>query len=277
VGDRPLLRDFTIANQAVSHGTSTAQATFGTLNTARPLDVLGKLAYHHAMRKDWQASISVLRALVLQCEHHLPLYHPLTLSSLLDLEAALTKASVHTTARQVLEQATDRLAFYLAQQEGAYLEFRDELQSSSNQNVTFQELSGANFLSVLRAFTSLFDELIGLDFLQLFGSDNDITLINHCLLGDTLSVLANYLRLIETGMDARKDLSASLTCNTYLSAGCQHCLLAFEGCTRRKCGLTHPNVTAIACTIARCLREVGNVDISIQILSSVVGATSRVS
>jgi hypothetical protein len=57
---------------------------------------------------------------------------------MLDLAAALAKASEHTKARQVLGQATDRLAFYLAEQEGAYVEFRDELQSSSKQNVSFQ-------------------------------------------------------------------------------------------------------------------------------------------
>jgi hypothetical protein len=128
---------------------------------------------------------------------------------------------------------------------------------------------------MLRAFTSLFEELIDRDYLQLFGSENDITLVNRCLLGDSLSVLANCLRLSEIGMYERKDFSGSLTSDAYWSAACQHYRLAFEGWTRTGCGLTHPNVSAVACAIARCQREVGKVDRSIQTISSVVGATSR--
>jgi hypothetical protein len=277
VSRRALLRGLTIANQASSQGMigwlEYGSSNFLDRTAGRPLDILGMLAYQQASRQKWQVSIDILRTLVLRCEQHLPLYHPVTLSSMLDLAATCLSASKRTLGLHVVVQVSERLSFYLTEQESAYVEFHDALQSGSNEgDVSFQPLTGADHLSMLRSFTALFEELLDRDYLQLFGDDNDILLINRCLVGDSFAVLANCLQLSETG---RKPLYRSS--DSYWSAACRQYRLAFEAWTRKGYDLSHPNVSTSACSMARCLRELGEVEKAARILTSVVGAAGQAS
>ena len=281
MGGKALLRGLTIANQASSQGMigwlEYGSSNFLDRTASRPLDILEKLAYQHAMRKEWQVSIDILRTRVLRCERHLPLYHPVTLSSMLDLAAACSSASERNLARSIFIQVSERLSFYLTEQESVFIKFHTSLQTGDDGgDVSFQPLTGADHISMLQSFASLFEELIGRDFLQGFGDDNEVLLVNHCLVGDSYSVLANCVRLSETGRVGRK-LSASCISDAYWSAACQHYRLAFEGWTRKGYELSHPNVSAVACSVARCLRELGETDKATRILTSVVSATSGVS
>ena len=280
LSERALLRGLTIANQASSRG-MIGWLEYGSSNflhrtARRPLDILGRLAYHHAMRNDWQVAVDLMRTFVLRCEQHLPLYHPVTLSAMLDLASTCSSSSEHVLARHLLDQVSKRLAFYLNEQESAYFDHHESARSRGNGvDVAFQPLTGAEHVSMLRSFTTLLEELLDRDYAQLFGGENEILLVNHCLVGDSFSVLANCLQLSETYRE-RKEVS-SLCCDskTYWSTAFRHYRLSFEGWTRKGYDLSHPNVSGVACSMARCLRELGETEKASLILTSVVGATSR--
>ena len=280
VSGEALLRGLTIANQASSRGMigwlEYGSSSFLDRTAGRPLDILQKLAYQHALRREWEASIDILRTLVLRCEQHLPLYHPVTLASMLDLAVTCSSASEHPMARHIVVEVSERLAFYLAEQESAYMEFHYSLRSGNGgDDVRFEPLTGADHVVMLRSFASLFGELVHRDYLQLFGDENEILLINHCLAGDTYTVLANCLALSEAG--AGKNAFAPETCESskkYWSTAFRHYRRAFVGWTRSGYKLSHPNVSAAACSMARCLRELKESDKATTILTSVVGATT---
>jgi hypothetical protein len=276
LSERALLRGLTIANQASSRGMigwlQYGSSTFLDRTARRPLDIIGRLAYHHAIRKDWQVAEDLMRTFVLRCEQHLPLYHPVTLSAMLDLASTCVSSSEHVLARHLLDQISKRLSFYLNEQESAYFDYQASLRRSGV-DVAFQPLTGADHVSMLRSFTSLFEELLDRDYAQLFGGENEVLLINHCLVGDSFSVLANCLQSSETSRENKRKSLLCCDSITYWSTAFRHYRLAFEGWTRKGFDLSHPNVSGVACSMARCLRELGETEKACLVLTSVVGAT----
>ncbi len=247
-------------------------STFLDRTARRPLDIIGRLAYHHAIRKDWQVAEDLMRTFVLRCEQHLPLYHPVTLSAMLDLASTCVSSSEHVLARHLLDQISKRLSFYLNEQESAYFDYQASLRRNGV-DVAFQPLTGADHVSMLRSFTSLFEELLDRDYAQLFGGENEVLLINHCLVGDSFSVLANCLQSSETSRENKRKSLLCCDSITYWSTAFRHYRLAFEGWTRKGFDLSHPNVSGVACSMARCLRELGETEKACLVLTSVVVAT----
>jgi hypothetical protein len=100
-----LLRSLSLSNQAMSVGMA-GWLEYGSSELLdrsidRSFEVMENLACLHARQGRWMVAVDILRALVMKCEQHLPLYHPVTLVSMIDLAGALTEASQHEKAKRI--------------------------------------------------------------------------------------------------------------------------------------------------------------------------------
>jgi hypothetical protein len=62
-----------------------------------------------------------LASLVVRCQQYLPLYHPITLPSLLDLAIAASMVGKTAFAERAVLRADERLSAYLSEMEHNYL------------------------------------------------------------------------------------------------------------------------------------------------------------
>eukprot|EP00541_Cyclophora_tenuis_P011605 CAMPEP_0116542046 /NCGR_PEP_ID=MMETSP0397-20121206/806_1 /TAXON_ID=216820 /ORGANISM="Cyclophora tenuis, Strain ECT3854" /LENGTH=403 /DNA_ID=CAMNT_0004066027 /DNA_START=129 /DNA_END=1340 /DNA_ORIENTATION=- len=228
----------------------------------RAFEVMENLACLHAEKGSWDVAVDVLRTLVMRCEQYLPIYHPMTLSALLDLSASLIESSREESARLVIARASKRLAFYLSEQEEHFLDAQTDW-TESGERVSFQPHSASDFVSMLEEFTKALQRLMGRPFVRLLDANNSVLLLNHTILGDASAVLANCLGFVEQGQER----SSSYWCLSY-----QSYRRAFEGWASQGQSLGHPNISTVACGIARCLRERGEIGKAIKILTTVLSA-----
>ena len=135
---------------------------------------------------EWEQATSLLWLLVLQCEQHLPLYHPITLVSMLDLAAALLQIRKDVCASQIVHRANRRLAMYLVEQEEACL--RKE-RSRVEYHVSITE----DRVAMLKAFTVTLRRRKRQSMNAILPQGHPVRSMYDCFLGDTISVLANCL------------------------------------------------------------------------------------
>lgn len=226
----------------------------------RPLLILSNLAAFHGFLGDWGSAIDTMQSLVLCCKQQFPLYHPFTLSSILD------------QAMKCGHRARQRLAFYLGEQEQAYFVCRNNnvygLKNGDSQFGSHQDACGLDHLSMLKAFSSHMRRLQGRKMTQVLGPNHPIILLFHCFLGDTLSVLANciassrseqneYEPCYSESLTSVQDHFSLATSDRFIweIAG-KHYRTAMKGWVKLQ-GLRHPNVPATVCGMAGCLRELG--------------------
>jgi hypothetical protein len=89
--------------------------------TQRAFVVLRHLAYDFGLHNQWGDAECVLLALVVRCEQYLPLYHPTTLTSLLDLAIAASMVEKTAFAERAVSRAAKRLSAYLSEMAHNYL------------------------------------------------------------------------------------------------------------------------------------------------------------
>jgi hypothetical protein len=269
-----LLRSLSLSNQAMSVGMA-GWLEYGSSelldrSVDRAFEVMQNLASLHAQHGRWTVTVDILRALVMKCEEHLPLYHPLTLVSMLDLVGALTELSEHVKAQKISMRIMQRLAVYLSEQEEYFFDARHAwLHSPKQERVIFQEHSGTDFVIMITEFVKALTKLETRDVLRLFRQDNGARMLNHSIIADSLGVLANCTALNETTGVEHTTLNKS---SLMWSRACHHYRQAFEGWSKVGQRLHHPNISAIVCGLARCLRETGERTKAIKILEAVVTA-----
>ena len=269
-----LLRSLSLSNQAMSVGMA-GWLEYGSSelldrSVDRAFEVMQNLASLHAQQGRWTVTVDILRALVMKCEEHLPLYHPLTLVSMLDLAGSLTEISYHAKAKKISTRILQRLSVYLSEQEEHFFDARHAcLRSPQEEPVVFQEHSAADFVIMISEFVKALTRLEKRDVLRLFKEDNGAIMLNHSIIADSLGVLANC-----TAMNERTDVELMAVHNSTAiwSLAYHHYRHAFEGWSRVGQCLDHPNVSAIVCGLARCLRETGERAKAIKILEAVVSA-----
>lgn len=102
----------------------------------------------------------------------------------------------------------------------------------------------------------------------LVDGNNEILLTNHCFLADSLSVLANCIATATSMLGSSTDASTRRA-EHFWRLAFAHYQRAFDGFAKTK-GLADPSATRAAYGIARCLREFGESEKALELLSIVV-------
>lgn len=273
---RCLLRCLTISYQSTSTGMTGwmeyGSSCYSDRVVDRPFALLQNLAYVFASNGKWREAEDVLQANVLRCEQQLPLYHPLTIVTILDLAGAASANSRTDLASNLVALATRRFAFYLSEMEGlCFNRLQEVISSSYSGNSSFFIDRDRGPFSKLKAFIALLQYQSNRKILSVLGAWHEITLFHHCLLGDSTAVMANCVQAADC-------LETNTTCNHrsaefWRLAYC-HYKIAFEGFSQTR-GCEDTAVYTTAYGLARCMRETGQTKQALRVLSSLVGNTEE--
>ena len=246
----------------------------------RPFETQSNLASFYALAGDWDSSIDVLRSLVLRCEQHLPLYHPINIAAHVDLAASMLENGETELAFKFCQRARKRLVMYLDEQEEACL----MMHTMHKSNVTdlslieteeYHKLVGLDHLAMIKAFVSNMKYLLKRRMMSVLRGNHPMKLQFFCFLGDSFSVLASCLSSESkylTNSQVRLQLNAESE-TAWMLAG-KYYRQALRGWTKIN-GVHHPDVMSTSCSLARCLRELGRRKEAVKLLSSVVGSSIK--
>ena len=284
---RLLLRTLAISNQATSMG-MIGWLEYGSSNPFDralnlPFEVLQQIACNMAVEKDWTKASDILSSLLMRCEQNLSPCHPTTLSTMLDLAGAMTEAKKDDFAKSIISGLLDLLSNFLFETESLFFDRRYyEYYHANNSNkvVAFDDCVDA--VDIMQAFAINFHRELSRDFLKLLGPDNRIRLLNHSLVADSFSVLANCLSAseeIENKIPGSKTKPTSSEDDTaisryFWSMAYSQYDLALRGWTKVE-SLIHPNAASITLSIARCLRELGKLNQALRILETLVSCMEQ--
>lgn len=275
---RLLLRSLAISNQASSLG-MVGWLEYGSSNPLErtlslPFEVLQRLACSFAASNDWIRASDVLSSLLMRCEQHLPTYHPTTLSTMLDLAASVMMAYDYSLAKGLIQRVSYLLAVYLSEHEAMHFDKFRSRASFERNGKKFHLDNGADALSMIKAFAATFHEELSRKFLSLIGPNHKITLLNHSLVADSFSVLANCLSAGEAEKSLQKSSPSASGHLYYWSLAYTHYQQALRGWV--KVGtLAHPNAASAAYSVARSLRELGRLDQALKILGALVSSLQQ--
>lgn len=263
-----LLRSLAISNQASSLG-MVGWLEYGSSNPIErspslPLEVLQQLGYNFASDGSWHEACDVLGSLVMRCEQHLPSYHPTTLSAMLDLSAALSMINNNARAKAMIQTVSTLVGVYLSEHESMFFDsLRQRVEFENDAGKIFLLDSGIDPISMMHTFATTLRSQLSRDFLSLIGPDHRVLLVNHSLVADSFSILANC---VYSGGNLKKK-STELH---YWSVAYLHYQRVLRGWTKIA-RLSHPNAASAALSIARCLRELGRLNQALRILESLIG------
>jgi Tetratrico peptide repeat len=263
-----LLRCLTISNQVESSG------IFGMFKhgssesiNGESFIVLQELANDFAYHEQWADADCVCRAVVVRCEENLHLHHPTTFSSLFDLAITSSMIGNQSFADRILRRAAERLSKYLLHVESLYMSHLSKAKQGGKPGETiFRIEPGRDAIFALHAFASLFRKQLSRDMVRLVGTENEIVLANHCFVADTLSVLANCIAAANFfGGSAQITEFDGLQ---YWSIAYMHYELCYTIAAKK--GLDDVSVSRSVFGMARCLREFGEAEKALKLLSFTV-------
>lgn len=246
----------------------------------RPFEALSDLAAFHASNRDWEGALEVLCSLVLRCEQHLPLYHPIVIAALLDVASSFLSLGQRSHAVKFTQRASKRLSMYLGEQEQACSMMHNMHNKSSKSDpdpIGYHKHVGLDHLTMLKAFVSNMRYLRRRMMLTVLGRNHPMSLLFDNFLGDSLSVLGICLEFESRNIcseDSKVSVDERLSGESklvWMVAG-EYYRTALKGWTESN-GMRHPNVPSTACGLARCLRELSRRKEALKVLSSVI--TSR--
>ena len=276
---RCLLQCLTISNQSISTG-MTGWFEYGSssefdLFTGRPFSILQKLVHGYASDQRWAEAESLCRSLVLCCEQHLPLHHPTTLTSLLDLSISSAMIGNHSFADRILNRAAERLSKYLFGMENLYISHLSKARSCNKPGQAVLRIEhGRDAIFELHAFASLLQKQLNRDMVSLVGMDNEVVVANRCLVADTLSVLANCTAAAHFFLGSTSNKSDDCG-RSYWRMAYRHYELCYNSLAASK-DLDDPFVIRSLYGVARCLREFGETENALKLLSFVISFKSNV-
>mmetsp|Transcript_18686 Transcript_18686/g.26316 ORF Transcript_18686/g.26316 Transcript_18686/m.26316 type:complete len:544 (-) Transcript_18686:99-1730(-) len=251
----------------------------------RPYETLSELAAFHGSVGKWHDASTVLRSLVLRCEQYLPLYHPITITALLDLAATMMNIGERLNAFKIIDRACSRLNMYLGEQEQACSMMHDMYSRSSSDFDSFEyhKQMGLDHLAMLKSFVCNMRYLLRRKMLSVLGRNNPMSVLFQCFVGDSMAVLALCLD-IENKITSSsnsfgekhdfqtpdKDPECGESYFVWMIAG-EHYKSALRGWAISH-GMHHPNIPSTACSLSRCLHELGRTAEAMKLLFSVVGS-----
>jgi len=269
---RCLLRCLTISYQTTSTG-MTGWLEYGSYTNAdrvldRPFSILQNLACIYASSEKWQEAEDVLAATVLRCEQQLPLYHPLTLVSMLDLAGAATMNSQPEFASKLIVLVYRRFSFYLSEVEGMCFDQLEGVVTAARCGAATCRIDSAqDAFYKLQAFVTLLRYQSKRKMFAILGRWHEISLVFHSLVADATAVLANCTKAAES-MDPG-GLPEARQSAYFWRIAFAHYTIAFRGLSRTGRDQDIAFYTA-AYGLARCLREMGDGEKALGLLSSVV-------
>lgn len=229
----------------------------------RPYFTLFNLAAFYAMNKDWKTSVSVLRSLLLRCEQHLPLYHPITIVTLLDLSAGLSMVDNHKSGQNYRKRAWSRLTLYLREQQEACLHIHSMHRCAESEPFEYYKLVGLDHFSMLTSFCGYMRSLLRRKLLRAIPEDHPIAVLNAVFVADSLLVLANCFK--NSDINAfNKEQHQKL----YAIAAED-----FRNILNRSVlskGSFHPSTISISCGLANCLVGLDKTTEALNLLSSII-------
>jgi len=270
-----LLRCLSISNQATSTG-MTGWLEYGASSplgrvAERPFSCLHGLGCTYAREGRWDDAEDILRALVSRCEQQLPLYHPTTLTALLDLAAAAMMNNRISSAVPILTRVADRLFYYLSESEDSYLFYLDRSAKKGRPGeARFVLGEGADSILMLTDFANLLQSHLEREMVAILGEDHEIVLLHRSFLADTLSVLANCEDAAKASIGLHFDEQSSRI-GKYWRLAFLHYQAAFKGFSKNK-GLDDPSSVAAAYGAARCLHALRESTKALELLSTVASA-----
>ena len=268
-----LLRCLKISNQALSIG-MTGWLEYGTGSPLdelmhRPFVVLRNIAFNFARLNQWEEAGCVLSSLVILCEQRLPVHHPTMLTALLDLAIASRKVGKRDFGERLLARSAERLSTYLSESESRCFAYLGRCRPGVKPVHTICSVEkGRESIIELQSFVSLLQVEIVRDMKTLVDEDNEVILVNHCFIADSLSVLANCIAAAVSTLGSSKDTSVRRA-DQYWRLAYGHYQRAFDGLVKAR-GLADPSVSRAAYGIARCLREFGETGKALELLTIVV-------
>jgi hypothetical protein len=232
----------------------------------RPYFTLSNLASFHASSEDWTSSVSILKSLMLRCEHHLPLYHPITIVTILDVAAGLTVLNKEKIAQNYIIQARSRLVMYLQEQEDACRRLHTMHLSRKEEPYQYFKLVGLDHYSMLRSFTQSMRVSLRRKLLKRIPNENFPKILNHCFVSDSLMVLGHCLKNVksDSGNDKEIDMLFSLAGEEYRRA--LNALIPSKGSS-------DPNSIAVSCGLAYCLSELKRPNEGLHLLSTIISSS----
>ena len=270
-----LLKGLILSSQASSTG-MTGWLEYGSSTVSdrivdRPFPLLHNLAYLFAIRGRWAEAEDVLQAAVLRCEQQLPLSHPLTLTTTLDLAGVILMSSGdHGFARGLIHWVSERLASYLLQLErSSFEELTNLISDSRSVRPAIIRLRNRGFLSNLGAFVSSLRKLSDRKLLSLFPEDSPVHLINSGILGDSTAVLANCT-LASESLQGKVSSGPHGSLELWRQA-LSYYKIAFDTLSPNIDGENLANYISLACRMSRCFFEVGEGENASRLLATVVG------
>jgi hypothetical protein len=275
-----LLRSLMISNQATSTG-MTGWLEYGRSSTLdrladRPFIVLRQIAYNFGRMNQWDDAESVLLSLVVRCEQHLPQFHPMTLTAMIDLAIASEKVGKAMFSERLISRVAGRLSSYLSKAESVYTSHLSSCSPPGGKpgEPVFRIEHGRDACAMLREFVSSLRLQLGRDMAALVPSDHDVILTNHCFVADSLLVLSNCITAARSVLGSGSGPGPDDDGTEYVELAFAHYQLVFNGFSSTM-GLDHPSTIKSAYGLARCLRELGETKKARQLLSIVVSFTER--
>ena len=243
----------------------------------RPFEILSSLASFYALSSDWHSSTNVLRSLILRCEQHLPLYHPITITTLVDLAATMMENGETEHAIKFSQRARSRLLMYLNEQEDACVMMQTWHMDSEDQCPTiggeYYKLVGLDHLAMLKTFALSLNALVKREMMALLPGNHPMKLLYQCFVGDTYSVLASSLMVVaDHSSDDHICSDSKAGSETAWTTAGKFYRKALRGWTLAY-GVCHPDVMSTSCSLARCLKELGRMGEALKLLSSVVNSS----
>jgi hypothetical protein len=238
--------------------------------------LLNLLALTYAEEGRWNDAASVLETLILMCEERYTKVNPILITAMLDLASMSRRAGNHSHAGQLLMQVTERVSMLLVETEASYMEYlRNASRDTTNDAPLFYLDDGRDSFEILRQFVIVFQQVDGQVDLQRF-RDPWICWIYHRILGDSFAVLANCEQATWLYLSTNSiDHSHMETIRYYWSCALSHFEKAFEGFSA-VAGLENRDVSGAIFGMVRCLRELGETDKALELLSMMVAGLENV-
>ncbi|KAG7374342.1 hypothetical protein IV203_013437 [Nitzschia inconspicua] len=271
-----LLRSLSISNQATSVG-MVGWLEYGTSNMLErslrlPFEILWQLSCNLASIGDWDGAVSVLSSLVVRCKEDLSHCHPTTLAVMLDLAGALSKSRNTQDASSITSMVSNLLSSFLGEQEQLFFDQRrfEAETTLDTENVVYFD-NTVDALTTMHAFAMDLQNTLTRSFLRVLGPEDHITLLNHSLVADAITVVANCL----ASSERQKNPSESIGGARYFwLLAYSHYEIAFKGWVRIL-SLSNPFPASTVCSIARCLQEIDKMDQAIAILETLASCLEK--
>ena len=273
---RCLMRCLTLCSQGTSVGMA-GWLEYGESDpvvrlSRGPANILHRIAGSYAREQKWNEAQAVLSTLLLKNERELPSHHPLVVVSLLHLAAVARINDDSLFMSTLVESATNRVFQFLVEIETSFMSYLHSCSwHESDSKPVFRIEDGPTALEALRRFVGTFNESVKGETFLCLEQHNPVVIVKHCLLGDSMAVLANCQASARVHLGSKSTLDSASSEQHYWKLAFANYRMAFTGLSEIR-GFDDPRVCSAAYGMARCLRELGQHQKALELLTTVVAA-----